>query len=145
MLRVLKEIIIYILIIFLIVLVFGILFYEQLPSNKLVPVKDDYALPEKLESVLQDTLTAEEEKEVIVTYAVEESDLDKYEDIDQYNPGKINPFADLDTGNGNTGDNGNNGNTGNSGNGSNGGNSNSGTSNNSNGSGGGKLTEKPGK
>lgn len=142
MLRILKEIIIYILIIFLIVLVFGILFYEQLPSNKLVPVKDDYALPEKLETVLQDTLTAEEEKEVIVTYAVEESDLDKYEDIDQYNPGKINPFDDLPTGDGNTD---NNGNSGNTGNGSNGGNSNSGTSNNSNGSGGGKLTEKPGK
>ena len=129
-----KEFAIYILIIALIVLVFGILFYEQLPSNKLIPVKDDYALPENLENVLEDTLSTEEQSEILVTYTVEESDLDKYEDSDQYNPGKIDPFADYSVDVNNT-----NNNTGTTGNGS-------GNSSNTNGVGGGQLTEtKPGK
>lgn len=129
-----KEFAIYILIIALIVLVFGILFYEQLPSNKLIPVRDDYALPEKLESVLEDTLSTEEQNEILVTYTVKESDLEEYEDNDQYNPGKIDPFADYGTDVNNT-----NNNTGATGNG----NSNS---SNTNGAGGGQLTEtKPGK
>ncbi len=73
MLRILKEIIIYILIIFLIVLVFGILFYEQLPSNKLVPVKDDYAFTRKIRNSITRYFNSRRRKEVIVTYAVEES------------------------------------------------------------------------
>lgn len=126
MLRFFKEFAIYILIIALIVLVFGILFYEQLPSNKLIPIKEDYALPENLETALEDTLSTEEQQEVLVTYNVEESDLDKYEDSKQYNPGKIDPFSDYNVGNVTGGDNSN--------------------SSNTNGSGGGQLTEtKPGK
>ena len=60
MLKVLKEILIYVLLILLIILVFGILFYDQLPSNKLVPTQQDYALPENLESALEDTLSDED-------------------------------------------------------------------------------------
>ena len=94
MMKVLKEFAIYILIIALIVLVFGILFYKQLPSNKLIPIASEYALPENLENVLEDTLSDKENKEVLVTYTVEQTDLDKYKENAQYEPGKIDPFAD---------------------------------------------------
>ncbi len=94
MMKVLKEFAIYILIIALIVLVFGILFYKQLPSNKLIPIASEYALPENLENVLEGTLSDKENKEVLVTYTVEQTDLDKYKENAQYDPGKIDPFAD---------------------------------------------------
>lgn len=143
MIKFLKEVAIYILIIALIVLIFGILFYEQLPTNKLVPIASEYALPENLENVLEDTLSDKGDQEVLVTYTVEQNDLDKYKESDQYDPGKIDPFADYSTGEDNSGDNNNNnGNSGNTKNNSNSSNNNS----NTNGNGGGKLTEtKPGK
>ena len=102
MLKVLREILIYILLIALIVLVFGIIFYDHLPSNKLVPGEVEVTLPEKLEEELEQTLAEDEQKEVIVTYTVEESDLDRYEDINKYDPGKVDPFSDYNGGNVNT-------------------------------------------
>ena len=123
MLKVLKEIFIYILLVALIVLVFGILFYEQLPSNKLVPGKVEYALPERLEEELQQTLEDDEE-EVLITYTIDEEDLDKYEKSKDYKPGKVDPFSDYVTNNVNT-------NTVNGGNGGNGNNSSNSGNNNS--------------
>ena len=139
MLRILKELIIYILIIALIVVVFAVLFYDELPTNKIVPVKEDYALPKNLENVLQDSLVQEDEEEVLVTYTVEQDDLDNYQDIKQYDPGKVDPFADYSE---KPQDNQGTSGEGSSGTGT------SGTDNSSNtgSTGGGKLTEtKPGK
>lgn len=140
MLKVLREILIYILLIALIVLIFGIIFYEQLPSNKIVPGKVEYSVPEKLEEELQQTLEAEDEQEVLITYTIEEDDLDRYEEADKYNPGKVDPFSDYSEGTGNSGDNSNGGNNNSSdGNGS-------GNPGNNGSSGGGQLTETtPGK
>lgn len=140
MLKVLREILIYILLIALIVLIFGIIFYEQLPSNKIVPGKVEYSVPEKLEEELQQTLEAEDEQEVLITYTIEEDDLDRYEEADKYNPGKVDPFSDYSEGTGNSGDNSNGGNNNSSdGNGSD-------NSGNNGSSGGGQLTETtPGK
>ena len=135
MLKVLREIFIYILLIALIVLIFGIIFYEQLPSNKIVPGKVEYTVPEKLEEELEQTLESEEEQEVLVTYTIEEDDLDKYEANDQYNPGKVDPISDYTGGTGNT--EGNNNSSGSDG---------AGDNQNTNSSGGGQLTETtPGK
>ena len=140
MLKVLREILIYILLIALIVLIFGIIFYEQLPSNKIVPGKVEYSVPEKLEEELQQTLEAEDEQEVLITYTIEEDDLDRYEEADKYNPGKVDPFSDYSEGTGNSGDNSNGENNNSSdGNGSD-------NSGNNGSSGGGQLTETtPGK
>ena len=98
MLKIIKEIFIYIILILLIALVFGILFYEQLPSNKIVPGKVQYTLPEKYEEELEKTLEDEEEQEILVTYTIEEEDLDRFEKNKEYNPGKVDPFADYSTG-----------------------------------------------
>lgn len=147
MLKVLREILIYILLIALIVLVFGIIFYDHLPSNKLVPGEVEVALPEKLEEELEQTLAEDEQKEVIVTYTVEESDLDRYEDINKYDPGKVNPFSDYNGENVNTNTGTLNNNSGNTG-GNNSSSSQGGTSSSTNtgSSGSGQLTEtKPGK
>lgn len=139
MLKVFREIFIYILLIALIVLVFGIIFYEQLPSNKIVPGKVEYSVPEKLEEELEQSLETEEEQEVLVTYTIEEDDLDGYQEADKYNPGKVDPFSDYNEGTGNTNGSldGNNNNSGTNGNDS---------TSDTNNSGGGKLTETtPGK
>ena len=139
MLKILREIFIYILLIALIVLVFGIIFYEQLPSNKVVPGKVEYTVPEKLEEELEQTLEDEAEQEVLVTYTIEEADLDRYQETDKYNPGKIDPFSDYSEGTGNT-----NGNT--EGNNNSSGSDGAGDNQNTNSSGGGQLTETtPGK
>jgi len=144
MLKVIKEIFIYILLVALIVLIFGILFYEQLPSNKLIPGKVEYTLPERLEEELQQTLEDDDE-EILITYTIDEDDLDKFQKSKDYKPGKVDPFSDYvtnTTGNGNN--NSGNGNTTNTGNNnSNSDNtSNSGNNNNNTGtSGGGELTE----
>lgn len=139
MLKILREIFIYILLIALIVLVFGIIFYKQLPSNKIVPGKVEYTVPEKLEEELEQTLDDDEEQEVLVTYTIEEDDLDRYEEADKYNPGKIDPFSDYSDGTGNT-----NGNT--EGNNNSSGSDGAGDNQNTNSSGGGQLTETtPGK
>lgn len=135
MLKVLREVFIYILLIALIVLIFGIIFYEQLPSNKIVPGKVEYTVPEKLEEELEQSLETEEEQEVLVTYTIDEDDLDGYQEADKYNPGKVDPFSDYSEGTGNTnGDNNNSGTNGND------------STSDINNSGGGQLTETtPGK
>jgi len=135
-LKVLKEIFIYIFLIALIVLIFGILFYEQLPSNKLVPGKVEYTLPERLEEELYKTLDDKEE-EVLITYTIDEEDLDKYEKSKDYKPGKVDPFSDYTSNTTNTEN--NNSSNNNNNNTSNNGNNNS--SNNTGASGGGELTE----
>lgn len=89
--KILKEAIMFIAVILVIFVVFCIVFYDDMPTNKIVPETVEYALPSNLQEELDNTL--EEEEEVIITYTVTEQDMDEYEDTDSYNPGKINPFA----------------------------------------------------
>jgi len=105
-----KNIIMLALLIIIILLIFGILFYNNLPSNKLVPDKVEYALPAQLQQEL-DTTLLDDQKDVLVTYSVKESDIDKYQAASNYKPGKIDPFADNVNGVGNTTGNTTSGNT----------------------------------
>ena len=111
---VIKEIFIILLLSIAILLILGILFYEYIPINKVVPEKKAYASPENVKNELNDQIT--ETEKVEVTYEITDSDLNIYKQSGSYTEGKANPFAleDETTGNTNGTDNNNQG-TGNQG------------------------------
>jgi len=81
------------LLILVILLILGIFFYGILPSNKIVPEKVQYALPDDLQQELNVTLAGDQQP-VLQTYVVKGSDINKYEAASNYQPGKSDPFAD---------------------------------------------------
>ena len=89
---ILKELIIVLLLCLAIILILAILLYEYVPMSKVVPEPVSYTTPE---DVKQELLEAGEidESQVIMTYEVDSSDLNNYERIKNYNPGKANPFS----------------------------------------------------
>ncbi len=127
---VLKEIIIILLLCLAIILILGILLYEYVPIAKVIPEEVSYTTPENIQKEI-----SEEDKvePVIYTYEVQSEDLNAYKRIQEYQPGKANPFSDLSTqaGEGTQNSNSSNGGTNNSGNSSNSNNSSSSNSGNS--------------
>lgn len=128
---IIKELIIVLLLCLAIILLLGVLLYEYVPSNKIIPDKVSYTTPEEVREELSKSENVDSEQ-IILTYSVDAADLNNYEKINSYVPGKPNPFSDFsssseeeqengDTQNGGT----TNGNSGNSGNSSNSNSSNS--------------------
>ena len=88
----LKELIITLLLIVAIVLILTVLFYDSIPINKVVPNRVTYTVPETLQEELDKNV--EDEQEILVTYKVEEKDLDVYEENNSYNPGNDDPLGE---------------------------------------------------
>lgn len=88
---IIKEIIIVLLLLLAIVLALGVLFYDYIPTNKLVPSIDTYATSESVKAELNEQVTNEET--VLTTYEITESDLSTYAKTNQYKKGKANPFS----------------------------------------------------
>lgn len=133
--NIIKEIIIILLLCLAIILVLGVLLYEYVPSAKVIPEKVSYTTPENVKEELKQVSDIDE-SQVIMTYSVDSSDLNNYKNIQDYKPGKTNPFASSDSGTqtagGNTTTNGSStGNTTSSGNTDNGSSSNSTSNSNS--------------
>lgn len=93
---VIKEIIIMLLICLAIILLLGILFYEYVPMTKTIPNPVSYTTPDQVKKELADT-TSIDESQVIMTYEVDATDLNNYKDIQNYKPGKANPFSSYET------------------------------------------------
>lgn len=89
---IIKELIIILLLCLSIILVLGILFYEYVPMTKTIPNPVSYTTPE---DVKQELLTSEgvDENKIIMTYEVDSTDLNNYKKIQDYKPGKANPFS----------------------------------------------------
>lgn len=105
-----KECIIFLLLLVVIALILGILFYNYIPSNKTVPVAlKQYELSEDAQEELKETMSQSSEN-IVKTYSIGDTDLSVYENSKDYNKGKVNPFEDYTTGtisstqNGNTTD-----------------------------------------
>ena len=119
-----KEIIIILLLIFAIILLLGILFYDYMPTSKIVPSKvEEYALSPEIQEDLGKELNNVDSEEIIKTYTLDATDLELYERTKEYNKGKVNPFTAYSstptgTASGSTGGNGNSGGSGSSGSGS---------------------------
>ncbi len=130
--KIIKEIIIMLLLCLAIILVLGVLLYEYVPSNKIIPDEVSYTTPENIKEELSKSDGVDDEQ-VILTYSIDATDLNNYERINTYVPGKPNPFSSYDTSSSSGEDtNQNSGSTGsNSGSGSSSTSSNSGSSNSS--------------
>ncbi len=129
---VMKEIFIILLLSVAILLILGILFYDYIPINRVIPEREAYVTPDNVLQELSESIT--ETEKVEVTYEVTDSDLNVYKQTGSYTEGKVNPFA-LEETNTNTNtesnsDNNNNSNNNNNNNGSN--SNNNGTNENTN-------------
>ena len=87
-----KEIFIMLLVCIAIVLVLGVIFYDSIPSNKVVPNKlVAYTTPEDVQEVVEETITTTDKVEV--SYEITGSDLTLYKQTHSYTPGKPDPFS----------------------------------------------------
>ena len=88
---VIKEIFIILLLSIAILLILGILFYDYIPINRVVPQKEAYSTPDEVKNEIDEEI-AESEK-IEVTYEVTDADLNIYKQTESYSEGKANPFA----------------------------------------------------
>lgn len=96
---VIKEIFIILLLSIAILLILGILFYDYIPINKVVPEKEAYTTPDEVKNEIDEEIA--ESQKIEVTYEVTDSDLNVYEQSGSYSEGKANPFALTETTDGN--------------------------------------------
>ena len=94
--NVIKEIIISLLLCLAIILLLGILLYDYVPITKTVPNPVSYQTPQSVKKELAESTTINEEQ-VIMTYEVDSTDLNNYRSIQNYKPGKANPFSSYET------------------------------------------------
>ena len=87
---VVKEIFIILLLSVAILLILGILFYDYIPINRVVPEKEAYITPNEVKEEIDETITEEDKQEI--TYEITDSDLNKYKQSGHYIEGKENPF-----------------------------------------------------
>ena len=78
-----------------IILILGVLLYEYVPSNKIILEEVSYTTPTAVQEELSKGENVEND-EIILTYSVDSTDLDNYERINTYVPGKPNPFSPYD-------------------------------------------------
>lgn len=89
---IIRETIIILLLCLAIILVLGVVLYNYVPSNKIVPQEVSYTQTEEVKKAIQESADAEN-SQVILTYKIDETDLDNYEKQGDYNSGKANPFS----------------------------------------------------
>ena len=79
-----------------IILILGILLYEYVPNNKIIPQQVSYTTPE---NVKEELATSEnvDDSQVIMTYKVTATDLTNYKKTKDYVSGKKNPFESIES------------------------------------------------
>jgi len=91
--NVFKEILITILLLTIMILLLGIIFYDDLTVKKIIPEIAKYETPQNIKDELNSTSTLGFQNEIL-TYELTDSDLKLYKKVNIYNPGKTNPFVD---------------------------------------------------
>lgn len=91
--NIIKETAIILLLLVVIILIFGIIFYDYIPTNKIAPAKvQAYELAQDVQNELADTLSTDSQN-IVKTYYIDSSDLSLYESTNDYAKGKQNPFT----------------------------------------------------
>lgn len=90
--NIIKEIIIILLLAIAIILILGIMLYEYIPANKIVPEKVSYTTPGSIQEELKKDENIEND-EIVITYQLDSTDLNNFQKINEYVPGKKNPFS----------------------------------------------------
>ena len=94
---VLRQVLITILVLIALILVLAIIFYQFLPTNKIVPVKvTEYKTPESVSQEINDNTSEQEFSSVNELLEITDSDLSKYKSTKSYNPGKSDPFSEVE-------------------------------------------------
>lgn len=93
---VIKEILIVLLLCLAIILILGILFYEYVPITKTIPNEVAYTTPENVKQELLSSSDVDE-SQIIMTYEINSEDLSNYRRVQNYKPGKANPFSSYET------------------------------------------------
>ena len=88
---VIKEIFIILLLSIAILLVLGILFYDYIPINRVVPEREAYTTPDEVKNEISEDIT--ESEKIEVTDEVTDADLNIYKQTGSYTEGKSNPFS----------------------------------------------------
>lgn len=74
-----------------IILILGILFYDYIPTNRVIPTKEAYSTPENVKVEINEQITEIEKTEI--SYEITDSDLNIYKQTSSYKPGKKDPFS----------------------------------------------------
>ena len=90
-----KEIFIMLLLCIAIVLILGILFYDYIPTNQVIPTKEAYATPNDIKEEINEEIT--EMNKIEISYEVTDADLNLYKQSSSYKPGKKDPFSLTET------------------------------------------------
>ena len=93
---IIKEIVIFLLLCLAILLVLGILLYEYVPINKTIPNEVSYTTPQKVKQELASSSDVDD-SQIIMTYEINSDDLSNYRRVQDYKPGKANPFSSYET------------------------------------------------
>lgn len=88
---VIKETFIMLLLCIAIGLILGILFYDYIPTNRVIPSKEAYLTPENVKIEINEQITEIEKTEI--SYEITDSDLNIYKQTSSYKPGKKDPFS----------------------------------------------------
>ena len=94
--NIIKEIIMILLLALAIILVLGVLLYEYVPANKIIPEKISYTTPEEVKTELE-TNVNENDEELYVDYHIDSTQIRNYQKIQDYVPGRKNPFGSLES------------------------------------------------
>lgn len=91
-----KQFIIMLLICVAIGLILAIIFYQYIPSNKIVPSKvEEYQTSESIKAEIQDKTENFDLGSSEQNYEITDSDLNLYKRTGSYDPGKMDPFAEV--------------------------------------------------
>lgn len=88
---IIKEIFIMLLLCIAIVLILGILFYDYIPTNQILPKKEAYITPNDVKQEINEQITEIEKTEI--SYEITDADLNIYKQSSSYKPGKKDPFS----------------------------------------------------
>lgn len=102
---IIRETIISLLVCLAVLLILSVALYNYIPANKVVPESVEYTPSADIKTQLNSEVE-DNSSEILMTYEITASDLDNFERTNEYNPGKVNPFAAYsetpDEGDGNT-------------------------------------------
>ena len=97
--NVFKQIMIIFLTVITVALVFAIIFYKFIPTNRVIPTKvPAYSTPESVEAEIKESNTEVEFSSENQIYEITDSDLSLYQSKRSYNPGKSDPFKEYSEG-----------------------------------------------
>lgn len=93
---VLKEIIIILLLTLAIILLLGVILYDYVPMNKVLPEKVTYTSSEEVKQISSE-VTQKNDEIPITSYTVTSTDLKNYKRVNDYTAGRKNPFAAVES------------------------------------------------